>query len=393
MSGLVDFLVEHRFVFLFYSIIVFLVYVNRKKFDIQAKILALYKTKIGLKVINKIGNKHREIIKVLGLSGIGVGFIIMIYISFTLIKNLYDLLTIDGAQSAIALVLPGVRIPGSPIFIPLITGWLALFFVILVHEFAHGIVAVAHKIKVKSSGIFFLGPLMGAFVEPDEKQLTKKSDAIQYSVFAAGPFSNILLALLIAVITMLLLNPVLTELSEPIGFSIEGVTPGTPAEAAGLKPGMLFTSANNEPIIGYEPFILMLNKTKPGEVVNLGTAERNYPIKTAPHPQDPNKPFIGITGIMNEVKVKQQYQNLNWLNSILLFLSELFGLIVLLSLGIGVANLLPLGIADGGRMLQIVLKNTMGLKKGNKLWKDISILCLLLLVLNLILGIALPLFG
>ncbi len=390
--GILNFFLEHKFVILFYTAIIFLVYVNRKKFDFQSKIIALYRTKFGLKVIKNIGTKQKGLVKILGYIGIGVGFLFMFYISYLLIKNLYELATLPNAQPAIALVLPGVKVPGSPIFIPLISGWIALFLVILVHEFSHGIVSIAHKINVKSSGIFFFGPLMGAFVEPDEKQLRKKSDAVQYSVFAAGPFSNIILALLIVVILQFSINPAMDKITEPIGFSIEGVEPGTPAELAGLKPGMIFNMVNEEPITGYEPFIELLNKTKPGQVITLSTEQQTFTITTTKHSEDPEKAYIGVLGIKNEFSLKQNFQNINPIYHILLILTEVLGLVFFLSLGIGVANLLPLGLVDGGRMLQISLQNTIGTKKGNKLWKNISILCLVVLIMNIALGILLPLF-
>jgi len=385
-----SFFLEHKFVILFYATIIFLVYLNRKKFDIQAKFIALYKTKFGLKIINKIGKKYKELIKILGYVGIGIGFIGMVYISYVLIKNLYDLVTTPGMQSAVTLVLPGVKVPGSPIFIPLISGWIALFLVILVHEFSHGIVAIANKIKVKSSGIFFIGPFMGAFVEPDEKQLRTKPDAIQYSVFAAGPFSNMILALLIAFTLLFLINPTLEKMTEPIGFSINEVKPGTPAEIEGLKPSMIFNKLNGEPITGYEPFMEIMNKTKPNQIITLSTKQQTFTITTTQHPENQEKGYLGIAGIKNEFSLKQNFQNMKPIYNILLLLTELFGLVFLLSLGIGIANLLPLGIADGGRMLQISLQNTIGTKKGNKLWKDISILCLIVLIMNVVLGIALP---
>ena len=53
------------------------------------------------------------------------------------------------------------------------------------HEFGHGVVARAHGLKIQSSGIFLLGPLFGAFVEPNEKQLKKQNDIVQYSIYSA----------------------------------------------------------------------------------------------------------------------------------------------------------------------------------------------------------------
>lgn len=390
LSSIISYSFEHRWVILFYTLVILFVYINRKKFIIEAKIIALYKTKIGLKLMDKIGKKHSELIKIIGYIGIGVGFIVMVYITSSLVINLYQLLTIPGTMSAVAPVLPGVRVPGSPIFIPLISGWLALFLVIVIHEFSHGIVAVANKIKIKSSGIFFLGPLMGAFVEPDEKQLSKRSDVVQYSVFAAGPLSNILLSLILAFILIFAVNPILDNMTEPIGFSIEAVDPGTPAEIAGLEGGMIFNKINGVDVINYQMLVDVLDETKPGEDITLSTNQDSYTLTTIAHAEDSEKPYMGVLGITDETALRSDLQAYKIPYEILIFLFRFIGLVFMLSMGIGVANLLPLGIADGGRMLQISLHNTIGIKKGNSIWKNISIATFLLLILNLVLGLVIP---
>jgi len=56
----------------------------------------------------------------------------------------------------------------------------------------------------------------------------------------------------------------------------------------------------------------------------------------------------------------------------------------LLSLGIGLFNLLPLPIVDGGRMLQVSLHKLKGKEKGEKRYRQITIFFLFVLVLNLV---------
>ena len=391
LTSIFNYFFEHRWVILFYTLVILFVYINRKKFIIESKIIALYKTKIGLKWMDRIGKKYAELIKIIGYIGIGVGFIIMVYISITLVINLYKLIIIPGTPSAVAPVLPGVKVPGSPIFIPLISGWLALFFVIVIHEFAHGIVSVAHKIKVKSSGIFFLGPLMGAFVEPDEKKLARGSDVVKYSVFAAGPLSNVILSLIVAFLLIFALNPVIDNMTETVGFSIDAVSAGTPAELAGLKGGMVFNEINGNSAANYQMLVNVLDDMEPGDELTLSTDNgEHFKITTTNHPEDPESPYLGVLGIKDETELRADLLAYRIPFEILLFLFEFLAMIFLLSMGIGVANLLPLGIADGGRMLQIALHNTIGIKKGNSIWKNVSIATLLLLILNLILGLAIP---
>ncbi|RME77994.1 PDZ domain-containing protein [Candidatus Woesearchaeota archaeon] len=370
-------------VILFYGGIILLLILFRKKFEIQNKIIALYRTKIGLKAMENIGTRYAPWVRLLGYIGIGAGFIGMLFIIFTLVKNLYNLLLTPAATSGISLVIPGVNIPGSPITPPLIIGWIALFFVIVIHEFSHGIVSIAHGVKVKSSGIVFFGPLMGAFVEPDEKQLEKKHETAQYSVFAAGPWSNILLAVFAFLVLSFALNPLFNDFVTPAGVSIEAVEEGLPAAQAGLPVGSVVTAINGYPIQSYDQFIQELRFVRPGESVTLTADGKNYTITTTAHPNNERIAFLGIKGISNKIEPKYTGTIGNIGLSLIKLLRELFSWIGILSLGIGLANLLPLGPVDGGRMMLLAMQQTKGKKRGLKAWIRVSTVTLLLLLLNL----------
>src|SRR3989338_7019477 len=84
------FLQDHKFVLLFYLGVILLVYFFRKKFDMQG-IIALYRTKIGLKQMESISTKYREYVKLFGYIGIGAAYIGLVIISVMLFKNLFDL--------------------------------------------------------------------------------------------------------------------------------------------------------------------------------------------------------------------------------------------------------------------------------------------------------------
>ena len=49
------FLWEYKSVILFYAAIALLIYLNRKKIDIQGKIVFLYRTKWGLDLMDRLG--------------------------------------------------------------------------------------------------------------------------------------------------------------------------------------------------------------------------------------------------------------------------------------------------------------------------------------------------
>jgi membrane-associated protease RseP (regulator of RpoE activity) len=79
--------------------------------------------------------------------------------------------------------------------------WIAILAIIAItHEFAHGIFAAYHKIKVKKTGFgffpYFLPVFLAAFVELDEERMQKEKIFKQLSILSAGTFANVLTAII-----------------------------------------------------------------------------------------------------------------------------------------------------------------------------------------------------
>jgi len=333
--------------------------------------------KFGIKFIDKFSKKHSEVIKLLGYIGVGVGFIGMISIFVFVLQQFYMLFTNPAAPAAFSLVIPGVHIPGSPIDIPL---WviIALFLVVVVHEAGHGLVSKAHGIPIKSTGVVFFGPIIGAFVEPDEKKLFKEKDIVQYSVFAAGPFANALFAIVTAVIMLFVLNPLTNAMVDPTGFSVASVDDGLPAQLAGVQPGITYSAINGINVTSPSDLTNALSCVRPNETVTLSSHNETLTVITAVHPDDPGRGYLGVRGISSEFEVKEGIPK--WFFAIFRWLSELFFWIFTLNLGLGAANLLPLGPVDGGRMFQLALAKIFGEKKGNLIWSKTGLVLLLIIV-------------
>jgi len=395
LDRLFSFILQYKWVFLFYLLLVIFLVIQRKKLTFQSKIIVLYRMKFGLSLIEKISTKFREWIILLGYIGIGVGYVGLFFISYILIKNLYDLIFVPQTVSGVSLVLPGVNVPGMGV-LPFDHWLISIFVIALVHEFSHGIVARAHGIPVKNTGLVFLGPIIGAFVEPDEKKMVKETDTKQYSVMAAGPFSNIILALVALLLLNFIFAPLQNNMVEPTGFTFDAYyNESLPFAQAGIKPGTLITGVNGKTVTEFTPFSEELACLKPGDKIKVNTVEKNYSLILAVSPENSQKPFLGITNIHNEVQPKSAYLSgwgkagyvtVGWIST---FLRWLF----LLSLGIGLFNLLPLPIVDGGRMMQVSLWKIKGKENGNKWYGRISFLFLLILILTLIFPFVMKLFG
>ena len=396
---MIEFILKYKFIILFYGIIILLLVLNRKKIETQAKAIFLYRMKWGLRWMDKYSQKFREWVILLGYIGVGAGFVGLVFISINLMGTLINFFLKPKTAAGVALVLPGLEVPGIGI-LPFWYWIIALFVLVVVHEFAHGIVARAHNIEVKNTGLFLLGPIPGAFVEPDEKDLRKKNDIIQYSILAAGPFSNVLLAILAFVLLGFVFLPIQQTMIIQEGFVFDSYMEGDfPAEV--IPIGAVIIGINGVNTENFQQFANELNYYRPSEKITIATKEKDYNILLAENPDDNKKPFLGIKNIRNKVEIKEKFDHglgkaafytLEWFNGMNNNGKGFLFWLYLLSLGIGLINLLPLPITDGGRMAQVFFQKLKGKEKGEKIYRKTGLFFLLLLLVNLLYPLIAKLF-
>ncbi|MGB9748345.1 MAG: site-2 protease family protein [Candidatus Woesearchaeota archaeon] len=386
LASIISVIEKNIYIILFYLALLIIVIIFRKRFDVESKFILLYRTKFGLKLMQRLSKKYEELIKIIGYSGIGIGFLGMFFMIVVLIQNLISMIIKPTTSSSLTLVLPGATIPGIGRLN--FTFWLiTIFIVALVHETAHGIVSLVHKVKVKNSGIVLFGPIIGAFVEPEEREISKSKDIVQYSIFAAGPFANIILSIIIMFIISIFLNPLYMNITKEAGISFTSVQKGFPAEKAGLKEGIIINKINNQTIANYNDFLEAMINVKPNQTLELSSENKTFVLVTTENPEKAGKGYIGITGVKEERVPKGS----RFLFSITNWFLNLFNFIMVISSGIGLFNLLPLGIVDGGRLLKTALESIYkDRKKAAEIWKRVSWFVLLLLILNLLVPIFRP---
>ena len=390
VQSLLWFLSSWMFIVLFYIVIALIVYINRKKFQVEGGVIFLYKTKWGMKFIDKVAGKYKEFIKIIGYSAIGIGFVGMIAICGVLIDGLYNLIFVPAAPATLSLVIPGVQIPGSAVFVPFWYGIIALFVVIVVHEFGHGIVAKANGINIKSTGVGLMAIIPLAFVEPDEKQVVKRDSVVQQSIFASGPFFNGLLCIVILLLIMLV-NAAAVSMTQSQGFQFTSFQHGYAAEKYGLMANTTYNNVNGIEINTTDDLTKIMSTVKPNDTLIIGNSTQNVTIIASESPSNPSKGYLGIGGVSSDYKLKSKGGFYTFIFDILMLLSNPFasGLadytllqwIYVLSLGIGLANLLPLGPVDGGRMINKALIDTAGKNKGIKVWIVISFIVLITMLI------------
>ena len=258
--------------FIVYDIILLVIFVvltslflYRKRKNLKREgLLFLYKTKLGMKIIDKIGNKYKKTLNVLGYVSIVLGFLLMIAMLYFAGRIVW----IYAFQSELvkAIKVPPVvpLIPYLPqlfkiSFLPpfYFIYWIVILAVVAIsHEFSHGIFAVNKKVKIKSTGFgffpFFLPVFLAAFVELDEKKMQKKKISSQMAILSAGTFANTLLAILFFGILVLFFS---------LSFTPSGVVFDTYTySVVGISA---ITSVNNVNIqnASYEQILNLANQT------------------------------------------------------------------------------------------------------------------------------------
>ena len=242
-----------------------------KKYNISFMGPALmWRTKRGRIFLTKIA-QNRRFWRAFGSSGIVLCLIAMVLMTAMLIWQAWFVFGFTPEQREvlpgpeIALILPGI----NPILPLEYLGYIILAFIIaiIVHEFSHGILTIASKLKVKSLGILYLIFPIGAFCEPDEEGLKKAKTKPRMRIYAAGPTSNFIVVML----CILLFSGVFMSSIQPAanGAHVFSVDDNSPAEEIGIKAGMVITSINNTEITSASDYFLVLQETHANQTTTI----------------------------------------------------------------------------------------------------------------------------
>lgn len=330
----------------------------------------LYKSKFGIRLIDSIANKNRKFLNFMPGFIIAVGFTGMIATMALLIMSCYRLIVMQEVMKTPPVVplLPWVPFPGLPTLY--FTYWIiAIFILAVVHEGCHGIFSRLNNIKIKSTGFGFLGPLPLAFVEPDEKSLVKTSAKSQLSVFAAGPVSNFFLAAIVILIISFAVTPFYANVLMNSNIVAAQLNETGPAYEAGIREGDMLKIGSASTL---EEFIEFQQTLKPNQTLNIETQDKKYTITTEKNPGNESLGYMGIG-----IKPK-----LEGISKAMPYVSALFFWIFITNVFVGLCNLIPLPVVDGGRMVYVAaLTITKSKKKSEKIAKALYSFSLLLFFL------------
>ena len=309
-----------------------------------------------------------------------------------------------SAVSSVAPVVPGITLPFWE-------GLVAIIVVAIVHEVAHGVLAAAEKLKVRSSGVLLFGFLpIGAFVEPDEEKFKKIDLWKKRRILVAGSSSNLYFFLVFVALAMAAstVQPLFSQgvvvtdvptnssafgllaagtlissnnaagaesirtvtqfYSSSAGTSgklqlesggavvpvysifVSQVTPGSPAEGV-LAQGSRVVAVENEAIYATKDISTIISQKSAGDEVKITVEEKGQHYNKKITLGADKKIGVILTQTPAMSVENKAVPGMELLLAIVSFLLSVFGITAFLNFALSVVNLLPIFVTDGHRMI------------------------------------------
>jgi len=336
-------------------------------------------------VLSKMLTRTKRGIRVFADVSVIAGFLMMGFAFWFLLNNLSNFFVEPTEFAELTVLIPGVTLTSASAILYFL---LSIPIVLVIHEGAHGIVATLEKIKIKTGGFAIFIALFAGFVEPDEKEFDSAKKISKLRVIGAGATSNVIFAFVLG--ALLLTNPIFAMVvPEPIlgwfyeapdGVLIISIIGDSGAEKAGLQKDDLITGINGVVII--TPFDFQKVDLKPGDTA-IVTIQRDgqlqeLPVEIMPSPDDPDRGLIGIMRD-NSMSYKPMLNFIKWDPQISMFLLWLW----MISFFIGIINMLPLPILDGGKFLYTIIEKNTSERKINIIMWSVYAFTFILFGLNI----------
>jgi membrane-associated protease RseP (regulator of RpoE activity) len=334
-------------------------------FTIKAYSLTYKNTQVQ-SMLSKMLTRTKRGIRVFADVSVIAGFLMMGFAFWFLLSNISNFFVEPTEFAELTVLIPGVTLTSAPAILYFL---LSIPIVLVIHEGAHGIVATLEKIKIKTGGFAIFIALFAGFVEPDEKEFDDARKISKLRVIGAGATSNVIFAFALGAI--LLTNPLFALIlpepflewfyDAPDGVGIISIIEGSGAEKAGLQKNDVITGIDDIAII--TPVDFQKADLKPGDTVTV-TVQRDgqllqLPVEIMPSPDDPDKGLVGI--MRDSAFYKPVYNFIEWDPQVSMFLLWLW----MISFFIGIINMLPLPILDGGKFIYTIIEKKASERKIN----------------------------
>jgi len=384
-----DFLTQNAIIYVLIAWVVILIIAKSLKlenhgFQIKAYSLTYKNTQVQ-SALSKILTRTKRGIRVFADVSVVAGFLMMGFAFWFLLTNISNFFVEPTEFAELTVLIPGVTLTSAPAILYFL---LSIPIVLIVHEGAHGIVATLEKIKIKTGGFAIFIAMFAGFVEPDEDDFDKAKKISKLRVIGAGATANVIFAFALGLLlltnpffALILPEPMLGWFYEaPDGVLILSIIPDSGAEKAGLQKNDLITGINGVVIVAPPDFHKV--DLNPGDtaivtILRDGTSLQ-LPVEIMPSPDDPEK---GLVGIMREnaLSYKPVYNIIEWDPQVSMFLLWLW----MISFFIGIINMLPLPILDGGKFIQTIIDKKVSEKKANGIMWTVYVCTFIIFALNI----------
>jgi len=341
-------------------------------FTIKPYSLTYKNYKVQDTLIRVLGRTRRGI-RVFADVSVIAGFLMMGFAFWFLFSNITNFFVQPTEFAELTVLIPGVTLTsGSAIMYFL----LSIPIVLVVHEGAHGIVGVMEKIGIKTGGFAIFIAMFAGFVEPDEEQFSKAKKISRLRLIGAGPTSNVIFAFALGAIlftnpmfAMVVPEPFLSSFYEEAedGVLVLSIIDGGGAQQAGIQENDVIIKINDVNIASAVD--LQKNPLEPGDMVDVTVLRDGsqivFPVTIMASPDDPERGLIGI--MRNDQPPKPIYNIIDWgLDTPMGFQFSMFLLwLWMISFFIGIINMLPLPILDGGKFIHTIIEGKISEKAVN----------------------------
>ena len=346
-------------------------------FSLKPYSLTYKNYKVQDALVRLLGRTRRGI-RIFADISVIAGFLMLGYVFYFLFLNIQNYFVAPENFQQLVPIVPGVTLTS---FEPIVFFLLSIPVVLVVHEGAHGIVGVLEKIKIKTGGFAIFIAMFAGFVEPDEEQFSKAKKISRLRLIGAGPTSNVIFAFGLGVI--LLTNPLFAgligevPLAEPLvdifyepgedGVAVLSVIDGGGAQQAGIQENDVIIKINDVNIASAVD--LQKNPLEPGQMVNVTILRDGsqivFPVTIMPSSENPERGLIGI--MRANVLPEPVFNIIDWgVDTPTGYYVSMFLLwLWMISFFIGIINMLPLPILDGGKFIHTIIDGKISEKAVN----------------------------
>ena len=219
----------------------------------------MIKTRLGFKTMDRLC-KYTRFWRAFGFFSKLVSAVLFLLMMYMLVVAIIAVPSRMASGSSIGIEY-ALAIPGLNPMLPLVYGVIALVVAMVVHELGHGIQARANGARVDSSGLLYGVVPLGAFVEPNEEDMKKKSRRAQMDMYTAGISVNTVVAILCFALLVGCCGTLSSDYEDDAG--VYYMDDGSPAYLAGIPASAIITGVSESSV--YDP-------SDPSTIQSVGTS-------------------------------------------------------------------------------------------------------------------------